>query len=106
MSLKFPLLHHASAGKQKSGAKSFGLKLYRLSYFTGRHARRIARAARSAGTVMFNVALSELVAKAGDMARNLSDFQRSRAGFSGSPFLRGGSTSSMSPYSLAWAAPM
>ena len=32
--------------------------------------------------------------------------QRSRDGFSGSPFLRGGSTSSMRPYSLACTAPM
>ena len=66
--------------KINSGVTNAAVKSYKLSYFTGRYALRVARAARMAYSAVFNVALSELVAKTGDVARYVYDFQRSSAG--------------------------
>lgn len=83
MALKIPFLHRENTtanGTEKSNAAPFSLKLYRLSYFTGRYAIRVFHAAGRAFGTIFNIALSEIVGKAGDAARYISEFQRSRAG--------------------------
>lgn len=55
-------------------------RLYKLSYLTGEKAVALGgTVARSAASI-FNVALSELFKGAGNFARNLSGFKRSRAG--------------------------
>lgn len=83
MFLQRPSLQHkiAEFGKLiKTCAQSISFKLYRLSFFTGRYALRIARSGGKASGAVFNIALSEFVVKAGDFARNISEFKRSRLG--------------------------
>lgn len=80
---KFPPLHSEKKrfGKRAGMlARTVFLKLYKLSFLTGRRAERVLRSFKNAAGMIFNIALSELVAKASDFARNLSEFKRSRAG--------------------------
>lgn len=78
---KVPPLHNENKGfgkKAKALARAAVLKFYKLSFITGRRAKRILYSFKCAINTIFNVALSELVAKAQDFGRNLSEFKRSR----------------------------
>lgn len=82
MTFKIPSLHSVTGfgKKMKSCARALALKLYKLSFITGRHAKRTVRSAKNTIDTIFNIALSELIAKVEDFARNVSEFKRSRAG--------------------------
>ncbi len=87
MTLKIPTLNKKNmqnGDKSKESAvpslTRIGRFLYRISYFTGKYAIKTARKVADGGASVFNVALSEIFRGAGDLARNISEFKRSRAG--------------------------
>ncbi len=67
-------------GTKKADAAPFSHKLYRFSFYTGRYALRIFHNAKLALDKIFNIALSEIIVKAEEAARYISEFGRSRAG--------------------------